>query len=129
MQVGIFSEKFEAIVSLGYDNSRFKDFYDLYVLSNQYDLNGHELLEAVKETFSHRKTGLNDIVAFDDGFADDTLRQTRWNAFIKRKKAMLPISLEDTIDAMKQLLQPIIVAIQTDSDFSKTWHHDKHQWI
>ena len=26
------AEKFEAIVSLGYDNSRFKDFYDLYVL-------------------------------------------------------------------------------------------------
>ena len=123
------SEKFEAIVSLGYDNSRFKDFYDLYVLSNQYDLNGHELLEAVKETFSHRRTGLNDIVAFDKGFSDDTLRRTRWNAFVKRKKAMLPISLEDTIDAMKQLLQPIIVAIQTDSDFSKTWHHDKHQWI
>ena len=25
------AEKFEAIVSLGYDNSRFKDFYDIYV--------------------------------------------------------------------------------------------------
>lgn len=38
------AEKFEAIVSLGEDNSRFKDFYDVVVLSDTYDFAGQELV-------------------------------------------------------------------------------------
>ncbi len=48
------AEKFEAIVSLAYDNSRFKDYYDLYVLATTHDFNGDEIVEAVRETFENR---------------------------------------------------------------------------
>lgn len=34
----VISEKFEAIVSLGDANSRYKDFYDIYILADRYDL-------------------------------------------------------------------------------------------
>ena len=40
---------------------------------------GLELKEAVKETFEHRKTGLDDIVAFEDEFAASEIHQSRWN--------------------------------------------------
>ena len=50
------AEKFEAIVSLAYDNSRFKDYYDIYVLSTTQSSDGKELTEAVKETFENRHT-------------------------------------------------------------------------
>ena len=40
------AKKFEAIVSLGYDNSRFKDFYDIYILLGKYDIDGSELMES-----------------------------------------------------------------------------------
>ena len=83
------AEKFEAIVSLAYNNSRFKDFYDIYVLSTTQDFDGKELLEAVRETFENRHTSIAEIVAFEEGFADDPIRQTRWKAFVKKKKAML----------------------------------------
>lgn len=39
----VISEKFEAIVSLGDANSRYKDFYDIYILADRYDLDGTEL--------------------------------------------------------------------------------------
>lgn len=68
------AEKFEAIVSLGYDNSRFKDFYDIYILSGKYDIDGSELMEACKETFGHRHTSFCDIVAFEDDYASDSVR-------------------------------------------------------
>ena len=45
----VISEKFEAIVSLGNANSRYKDFYDIYILANQYDLDGKELKEAIEK--------------------------------------------------------------------------------
>ena len=38
------------------------------------------MVDAVRETFKNRHSSLNEIVAFEDGFADDPLRQSRWNA-------------------------------------------------
>ena len=64
----VISEKFEAIVSLGDANSRYKDFYDIYILADRYDLDGTELKEAVRKTFEHRGTCFDDIFAFTDDF-------------------------------------------------------------
>lgn len=64
----VIAEKFEAIVSLGYANSRYKDFYDIYVLANNYNFDCAELKKAIEETFRHRKTGFEDIVVFEKGF-------------------------------------------------------------
>ena len=55
----VIAEKFEAITSLGNANSRYKDFYDIYILACRFDFDGVKLKEAVKETFMHRETGLS----------------------------------------------------------------------
>lgn len=44
-----------------------------------------ELKNAIEETFNHRGTTLEDIVAFEDEFTKDAVRQARWDSFIKRK--------------------------------------------
>lgn len=123
------AEKFEAIVSLGEDNSRFKDFYDIVVLSDTYDFAGQELSMAVKETFEYRKTSLNEIVAFDSGFSEDKLRQSRWNSFAKKKKAMIPIALNETIESVKAFLGPIRDALLKEEIFTRNWSHDRHKWV
>lgn len=61
-------------------------FYDIYVLSENYDLDGEELRNAIKETFAHRGTSFDDIVAFEPEFVEDSVRQNRWNSFIKKKR-------------------------------------------
>ena len=73
----VIAEKFEAFVSLGLANGRYKDFYDIYVLADRCDLNGVELKNAIIETFTHRGTGFDDIAAFDDDFTKDETRQGR----------------------------------------------------
>ena len=55
---------------------------------NNFDFNRRELCEAIKETVLHRKTVFEDIVAFEEGFAEDLVRKTRWNAFAKKKRAI-----------------------------------------
>lgn len=122
------AEKFEAIVSLAYDNSRFKDFYDLYVLSTTFDYDGAQFLEALKETFQNRRTPITEVVAFEAGFADDPLRQSRWKAFVRKKKAMLPISLEDTINIMRAFFEPVLDAIRYERQFDFKWFHDERKW-
>jgi len=52
------AEKFEAMVKLGIVNSRMKDFYDIWVLSRQFDFDGHVLAMAIRKTFENRRTDI-----------------------------------------------------------------------
>lgn len=122
------AEKFEAIVSLGYDNSRFKDFYDLYILATRHDFDGQLLSEAVRETFEHRRTGLTDIVAFEPGFADDPLRKSRWRAFIKKKQAIVSVSLEETVQIIQAFLAPVIATVTNTGNCPGQWLHERQVW-
>lgn len=70
----VIAEKFEAIVSLGNANSRYKDFYDIYILAKHYNLEGEELRKAVNENFKHRETDFYDIVAFESEFMKSEMR-------------------------------------------------------
>ena len=122
------AEKFEAIVSLAYDNSRFKDYYDIYVLAKTKNFDGSEMLEALKETFENRHTSFDDIAAFEDGFANDYLRQSRWKAFVKKKKPLLKISLEESIDMLEKFLGPVVEAICEEKSFSLNWFYEDLCW-
>ena len=119
----IIAEKLEAIVSLGYLNSRFKDFYDIVVLSNRFDFEGQDLREAIAETFEHRQTGYETIVAFEDNYAADPMRQSRWNGFLKKKKVREKISLQESIEMVRQFTMPVIEAIRRDEPLDSKWDH------
>ena len=124
----VISEKFEAIVSLGNANSRYKDFYDIYILAIRYQLDGAELKEAIKETFEHRSTSLDDIVAFDDNFAEKEIHQSRWQAFLKKKKALVNVGFKEVIDLMRMLLVPIVQSIGDGSEFGGSWSFEDNGW-
>ena len=124
----VISEKFEAIVSLGDANSRYKDFYDIYILADRYDLDGSELKEAIKETFEHRGTGFDDIFAFTDDFIASEIHQIRWKAFLRKKKAMINAELDDVIKLLKLLLIPMVESISSNTEYAATWDHESHSW-
>jgi len=52
------AEKFEAMVKLGVLNSRMKDFFDIWLLSRQFDFEGQRLAAAIEKTFSTRATDI-----------------------------------------------------------------------
>ena len=52
------AEKFETIVNLGLTNSRMKDYYDIWLLSQQFDFDGANLVRAIEATFRRRRTVL-----------------------------------------------------------------------
>lgn len=124
----VIAEKFEAFVSLGLANGRYKDFYDIYVLADRYNLNGAELKNAIIETFTHRGTGFDDIAAFDEDFTGDATRQGRWKAFIKKKKALVKVEFEETMEMLKKLFLPIVDAIQNDKSFEMAWDKEEKSW-
>ena len=50
------AEKFEAIVQLGLQNSRMKDFHDIWALSETFSFEGSELRNAIRACFDRRRT-------------------------------------------------------------------------
>ncbi len=124
----VIAEKFEAIVSLGNANSRYKDFYDIYILADRYDFDGTELKEAVKETFEHRGTGFDDIFVFKDDFLASEIHQSRWKAFLKKKRALVNVELQDVECLIKTMLLPIVDCIVRGKEYSLTWGHKSRSW-
>lgn len=124
----VIAEKFEAIVSLGEANSRYKDFYDIYILANRCDIDGNKLNEAIRMTFEHRGTGFDEIVAFDENFITSVIHQSRWKSFLKKKKALVDVEFGDAIDLMRELLNPIVASITDNTDYNFVWSHENRCW-
>jgi len=82
----IVAEKLQAMVFLGSINSRMKDFYDLWVLTSQFEFDKQVLCQAILRTFHHRNTAIpsDTPVAFRDEFAAENERQ--WQAFVQRSR-------------------------------------------
>ncbi len=119
----VVAEKFEAMVKLGLTNSRMKDFYDIWLLSQKFDFDGSVLSNAITRTFSHRKTQiLAAPMALTPAFADDTQKQTQWRAFLRKTHLTeVPTALPDVITVLASLLLPIAHAIVKSHEFNQTW--------
>ena len=87
-----------------------------------------EIAEALKETFENRHTSMDEIVAFEDGFADDPIRQSRWKSFVKKKKALLPVTMEETIETIKLFLLPPVECIRAGEKFRRVWNSKDQAW-
>ena len=118
------AEKLEAIIRNGYLNSRYKDFYDIYVLSTKYPFEYSELRSAVVETFRNRHTELSkESAAFSEEFINDPLHQTRWMSFLSKKKALLQVSLEEVLDSIKTFVFPLL-----EGEVKTKWNPEKGEW-
>lgn len=117
----VVAEKFEAMVKLGMINTRMKDFYDLWLLSRQFDFEGETLSEAIRTTFARRGTTLTTTpTAFTAMFHDE--KQPQWHAFLSRTGLTgAPETLREAIAPIKEFLVPIAEAGMADRKFSMRW--------
>ncbi|WP_292593810.1 nucleotidyl transferase AbiEii/AbiGii toxin family protein [Mesotoga sp. UBA5847] len=124
----VIAEKLEAMASLGFLTSRYKDFYDIFLLSRFFPFTGTTLQAAIRETFRNRGTHIRDIVAFENQFTSDSLHQRRWTAFAKKKNTTFDASLEEVIGQIKNFLVPVLEALQRDEIFASQWEPDDLSW-
>ncbi len=119
----VVAEKFEAMTKLGLLNSRMKDFYDLWLLSRQFDFDGPTLATALRRTFENRETGMqSQPTALTKAFGSDAAKQTQWQGFLKRTKLSdVPTSLQVVVDALVPFLTPVAGAVATGVNFNRNW--------
>lgn len=120
----VVAEKYQALVNLGMANSRMKDFYDLWVIAREFDFDGLILSEAIRNTFSRRRTPLPEHTpsGLSPEFYEDAQKNTQWNAFLQ--KGMLvttPPSLADICHFLETFLIPPTQALTRGQDFIAKW--------
>jgi Nucleotidyl transferase AbiEii toxin, Type IV TA system len=111
------------MVKLGMLNSRLKDFFDIWLLSRQFDFDGQTLATAVAKTFARRRTVVPaEPVALTDGFAADTGKQTQWQGFIRRSRLEhVSDNLAAVVTTIAVFLGPIAKALASDNVFDHVW--------
>ncbi|MBK1856033.1 nucleotidyl transferase AbiEii/AbiGii toxin family protein [Verrucomicrobiaceae bacterium 5K15] len=119
----VVAEKLEAAVSLGINNSRMKDLYDLHWLQARLSFDGNDLTEAVINTFARRSTVISDVVplVFTPEFRSDAQKLEQWSAFLRKGK--LP-QLELTV-VIKDIADFLLPVLRKEVD-DLTWTPEGH---
>jgi predicted nucleotidyltransferase component of viral defense system len=126
----VIAEKFEAIVVLSEANSRFKDFYDIYLLSQTVAFQGSQLALAIGETFSHRGTDLKGYHSiFQKQFINDPTRVQMWTAFRTKMRFLQDLEFSQLMRSMESFLSPVIQALLENEKFTFRWNVENNLWM
>jgi hypothetical protein len=114
------------MVFLGSINSRMKDFYDIWLLTQEATIDGPALVEAIRRTFQNRRTAIPDSVPLplSDAFAED--RQRQWRAFTGRGVIDVEESFAQVVAELRRFLLPVLEAVRGGRDFTQIWEPGRH---
>ena len=103
----IIAEKFETIISRNIDNTRMKDYYDLYMFVNLKwnDIDKVVLKEAIKNTSRKRETEsfIESAGKYIDIIENDNSIKELWNSYISNYEYAKDITYDDVIKAIKTI--------------------------
>ncbi len=118
----VIAEKLEATVNLGMQNSRMKDFYDLWALARQFEFDGDTLANAIRNTIDRRKTALPTAspVALPEKFAADAAKQNQWASFLAKSGLVAP-GLPEVASAIETFLSTPALAAAQRQAFNAIW--------
>lgn len=109
----VVAEKLEAIARFGMLNTRFKDYFDLHSLAQNFSFVGADVAKAIAATFEHRGTVIpNEMpVGLTQAFAADPEKVRGWAAFY-RKTALgsATPSLEQVVRSVTDFVGPPLKA-------------------
>ena len=103
----VIAEKFQAMVTLGHANTRLKDYYDTWILSQSFTFEDGRLPQAIAATFDRRGTPIP--VDLPDGltpeFAANDQKKKQWQSFIGGV-ALDPGSLSHVVESIASFIMP-----------------------
>ena len=108
----IIAEKFESIISRNIDNTRMKDYYDLYMFVNLKwnDINKDTLRKAILNTSKNRQTldYIDNASKYIELISDDSRLKSLWNSYQNNYEYAKDIEFIDTINAIKGISEIIV---------------------
>jgi len=120
----VVAEKFHAMIRHGNLNSRMKDYYDIWLISETFEFEGKPLQKAIETTFRNRDTELpmERPVSLSIEFA--SANNTRWTTFLTRMNLATSES-DDFANIMQQIWRFLEHPLQTSINQT----HSARKWI
>lgn len=111
----IIAEKFETIIFRNIDNTRMKDYYDLYMFVNLKwnEINKDILRKAIINTSKKRNTEnyIEDANSYIEMIQEDDRLKSLWNSYVSNYEYAKDITFEDTIKAIKVINELVVPSI------------------
>lgn len=106
------AEKLQALCLLGMANTRLKDYFDLWLLLTESNLDDALLAQAITATFARRGTALPAgwPAGLMDLFATDASKQRQWQAFLRKNRLEAPALADVVTELRAALAQPLDIA-------------------
>jgi predicted nucleotidyltransferase component of viral defense system len=119
----VIAEKVHAMVHLGIANSRMKDFFDVWFLSQNFPFEGPWLADAMRATFARRGTPIPERppVALTPAFALDASKAAQWRAFVARGGFSRELRLEAVVECVADFVGPPLGGAREGRPFSARW--------
>ena len=119
------AEKFEAIVQLGQQNSRMKDFHDIWALSETFTFDGAVLREAVRACFARRGTDWTTRTppALTSTFYSNARLIRLWSDYRSSTDPLIPPpdAFETVGKRVLNFVAPIRESVVNDVPFDMSW--------
>lgn len=118
------AEKLHAMVVLGQANSRMRDFFDVYVLSERFAFDAGALLDAVRATFERRGTPIptSPPLALTPEFAAALGKQAQWEGYLRKNRlSEVPRDLNEIVVRIATFLTPMITAPRDGESPNEAW--------
>jgi uncharacterized protein YfaA (DUF2138 family) len=106
----VIAEKTQAMVQLGTNNSRMRDFFDVYMLAQREFFGIEMLVAAIRATFERRRTEIPDGLptALTPVFAQIPDMLTQWAGFLRKNHlSSVPEDLESVLETLAKFLEPV----------------------
>ena len=102
----ILAEKVETILSRGVDNTRPRDFYDVYMLSG-FGYDYEVFTDAFRSTALHRESleKITDSEGIIRTIAENSEMNRRWESYVRQMPYAKGIEFSDTLNAVRKLLE------------------------
>jgi predicted nucleotidyltransferase component of viral defense system len=119
----VVAEKFQAGLDLADLNSRMKDFYDIWVLSQRYSFDGLVLQNAIMATCARRNTSIQaGARLFTQQFSDRPEKQRQWQAFVKKGSfEEVPEGFSQLMTEVRSFLLPIAESCENNVSLDLAW--------
>lgn len=120
----VIAEKFEAMIRFGEANGRIKDFYDIWVTIQTFEMDLPHVVEAVGGTLRRRETAVPDVipVGLTDAFAVIAEARGLWTGFLRRSPpALEPPAFPEVQAELRRFFDPVLGALAAPAGVRGRW--------
>jgi hypothetical protein len=121
----VLAEKIVTALERGSSSTRWRDFGDIYLLTNRHAFRAAQVRQALRTVAEHRQTELTGLDDALHGYAK--IGQPRWAAWRTKLQLAetLPADFADALESLRAFADPILTGTAADS---ATWDPTQGAW-